>query len=371
VSPVPFFDLAAAQGAQRAELQEAAARVIESGWFILGRELESFEQAFADYCGVRHVVGVASGLDALILSLRAWKRMGKLKTGDRVVVPANTFIATVMAIMENGLAPVLVDPDPVTLNLSVAGVRAALAQGPKAVVAVHLYGRLCPMPELKALCAQEGLLLLEDAAQAHGARLDGRRAGSFGDAAGFSFYPTKNLGALGDGGAIATGDDDLAALLRSLRNYGSQRKYINGEQGLNSRLDEIQAALLRVKLPGLDAANAARRRLAERYLTEMRNPLVTLPTAPEPRESHVWHLFVIRCDARDRLVAHLDAAQIQTAIHYPVAPHRQACYRGAFDDRQLPLTDHLQHTCLSLPMSPVLTDAQADRVIAAINLFDA
>jgi dTDP-4-amino-4,6-dideoxygalactose transaminase len=370
MSIVPFFDLSGAQAAQQKELQIAAARVIDSGWFILGRELESFERAFADYCGVRHVVGVASGLDALILSLRAWKRMGRLKTGDKVVVPANTFIATVMAIIENGLTPVLVEPNPETLNLSVEGVLSALPQGPKAVVAVHLYGRLCPMPELLALCAREGLLLLEDAAQAHGALLDNRRAGSFGDAAGFSFYPTKNLGALGDGGAVATSDDALAALLRSLRNYGSDTKYVNDEQGLNSRLDEMQAALLRVKLPGLDAANAARRRIAERYLAGMTNPLAAPPKAPSDRDSHVWHLFVVRCDVRDALVAHLDAAGIQTAIHYPVAPHRQACYRGLLDDYRLPLTERLQETCLSLPMSPALTDAQADRVIAAINSFN-
>lgn len=371
MTTVPFFDLSAAQASLTAELEHAAREVIASGWFILGRQLESFEQDFAAYCGVEHVIGVASGLDALILALRAWKHQGRLQAGDGVVVAANTFIATIIAIQEAGLKPILVEPDPATCNLSAKGLASALPQKPKAVIPVHLHGQLCPMPEIMEICRRENILVLEDSAQAHGAMLDGKRAGSFGDAAGFSFYPTKNLGALGDGGAIATSDADFAKLLRSLRNYGSERKYINNHQGLNSRLDEIQSAFLKAKLPRLDADNAARRSVAIRYMNGIRNADIRLPTVRAGADSHVWHLFVVHCPDRDALARHLSDHGIQTAIHYPVAPHRQECFQSLLGDLSLPVTETLHDECLSLPMSPVLTDEQVERVIAAVNAYNA
>ena len=366
---VPFFDLSTAQAGQVAELEQAAKAVIGSGWYILGKQLETFEAAFAEYCGTRHVIGVATGLDALILTLRAWKKQGRLKEGDGVVVAANTFIATIMAIVETGLVPVLVEPDSRSCNLSPEGLLSVLPQQPKAVIAVHLYGQLCPLPELRAICDEHDLLLLEDAAQAHGATLGGRKAGSFGHAAAFSFYPTKNLGALGDGGGIATDDDELASLLRSLRNYGSAKKYIHDDIGLNSRLDEMQAAFLSVKLPYLDAQNEVRRGIAARYMAAIDNPGITLPQVLAEPESHVWHLFVVHCPNRDALAAHLADYGIRTAIHYPVAPHRQECYRGFLSHLELPLTERLHEEALSLPMSPALADEEIERVIAAVNAF--
>jgi dTDP-4-amino-4,6-dideoxygalactose transaminase len=271
--------------------------------------------------------------------------------------------------VENGLRPILVEPDPRTCNLSVDGVIASLAMKPKALIAVHLYGQLCPMPDLSLICNENNLLLLEDSAQAHGAKLEGKRAGSFGHAAAFSFYPTKNLGALGDGGAVTTDDPELAILLKSLRNYGSERKYANTHQGLNSRLDEIQAAFLHAKLPFLDRQNAARRDIAARYLAEIANQAVKLPTLRAARESHVWHLFVVHCESRDDLARHLLAKGVQTAIHYPIPPHRQDCYRNLLGQESLPITEKLHDECLSLPMSPVMTGAEVEQVVQAINSF--
>jgi dTDP-4-amino-4,6-dideoxygalactose transaminase len=365
---VPFLSLADIHRPISAELAAAASRVIESGWYVLGTEVEAFESEFAAYVGARHAIGVANGLDALILSLRAWKLQGRLQDGDGVVVPANTYIASVLAISENGLRPILVEPDPVTYNLSLAGVEAALAQGAKAVMAVHLYGQAVPMVEIAELCRQKGLLLIEDCAQAHGARLDGRQVGTFGDAAGFSFYPGKNLGALGDGGAITTNDDDLAAQLRALRNYGSERKYHNMFRGVNSRLDEIQAAMLRVKLPRLDADNARRREISQRYRAGIRHSDVSLPQVAGAEDSHVWHLFVVRTARRDALAQHLAAQGVQTMVHYPIPPHRQQCY-AELADLSFPFTEALHEQVLSLPMSPALDDAQVQWVIDAVNAF--
>lgn len=366
---VPFFDLSAAQAGMKADLELAAKAVIDSGWYITGRQLETFETSFAAYCGVKQVIGVASGLDALILTLRAWKQLGRLKDGDGVVVAANTFIATIMAIVENGLTPILVEPDERSFNLSSQGLLSALPQKPKAAIAVHLYGQLCPMPELREICDANGLLLLEDAAQAHGATLGGRKAGSFGHATAFSFYPTKNLGALGDGGAIATDDGELAARLRSIRNYGSAKKYVHEHIGVNSRLDEMQAAFLSAKLPFLDVQNNARREIAARYMAEIDNPYVTMPHVLTEPESHVWHLFVLRCEDRASLTAHLAERGIHTAVHYPIAPHRQDCYDGLLSHYSLPLTERLHEEVLSLPMSPALTGEQVDHVVGAVNSF--
>lgn len=364
---VPFFDLAACDAPHLDELSATARRVIEKGWYILGAEVEAFEEEFAAYTGVRHAVGVANGLDALILVLKGWIVDGRLARGDGVIVPANTYIATVLAITQAGLRPILVEPDPVTYNIDPARIEEALVDKPKAVIAVHLYGQLAPMAAIADLCKTHGLLLLEDAAQAHGATSDGRRAGALGSAAAFSFYPSKNLGALGDGGAVTTNDDSLADTVRTLRNYGSRVKYHNDLIGLNSRLDELQAALLRVKLPYLDSNNACRRAIARAYRQNIRHSDVTLPTVTLDEESHVWHQFVIRSFDRDGLARHLAECGIQTQIHYPVPPHLQPCYRESLDHGPLPITESLHKAVLSLPISPVMTQSQVSAVVSGVN----
>lgn len=369
MNTVPFFDLSATQTDIQTALDDAAKRVVSSGWFILGKELEAFENEFASYIGTRHAIGVGNGLDALTLTLRAWKEQGKLKDGDGVIVPANTYIASVLAITENNLRPVLVEPDEATYNLSAEGIEAGILQNAKAAMAVHLYGQAADMPAIAASCRKHGLLLIEDSAQAHGAAIGARKVGTFGHAAGFSFYPTKNLGALGDGGAITTDDDELAALLKAIRNYGSERKYHNSHQGPNSRLDEIQAAFLRAKLPHLDEQNARRRKIAERYCRDIVNRHLQLPVVSGDPTSHVWHLFVVRCKQRDALAAHLAEHDIQTAVHYPIPIHKQTCYRHVMSDVSLPLTEAIHRDVLSLPMSPAMNAEQVERVIDAVNAF--
>ena len=366
---VPFLSLADVNRPIAAELAATATRVIESGWFVLGQEVEAFEQEFASYVGTDHAIGVANGLDALILILRGMKSQGRLHDGDGVVVAGNAFIACILAITENGLKPILVEPDPLTFNISVDGIQSALAAKPKAVMVVHLYGQAAPMPEITDLCRTHNLLLVEDCAQAHGASVDGRRIGAFGNAAAFSFYPSKNLGALGDGGAITTNDNHLADRLRLLRNYGSEKKYQNPFQGINSRLDEIQAALLRIKLPRLDQDNAARRSVATRYHEGILNSGIMLPHVQSCEERHVWHLFVVRCRHRAALADHLLARGLQTAIHYPIPPHRQACYRSEMADISLPLTEAIHDEVLSLPISPALNADQVQWVIDSVNAF--
>lgn len=362
---IPFLNLKDLNASLRSELLEACARVIDSGWYIMGQELRAFEQEFADYCGSQHCIGVANGLDALTLTLRAWRELGRLRDGDEVLVPANTYIATLLAITENGLRPVLVEPDEESFNLSPEAVQAALGPRSRALLPVHLYGRLADMPALTRIAADNGLLVLEDAAQGHGASLASRKAGNWGDAAGFSFYPGKNLGALGDGGAITTSDPELATTLQALRNYGSHVKYQNLYQGVNSRLDEIQAAMLRVKLRHLDRQTARRRQIARRYLDEMSNPGVQLPDWGQA-EQHVWHLFVVRSNQRDRLQRQLAEAGEQTMIHYPIAPHKQQAY-PELNALSLPLTERIHQEVLSLPMAPSMTDEQVSRVIDAVN----
>ncbi|WP_324731975.1 DegT/DnrJ/EryC1/StrS family aminotransferase [Pseudomonas paeninsulae] len=362
---IPFLNLKSVNAELRAELLDACARVIDSGWYIAGNELAAFEQEFAAYCSTTHCIGVANGLDALTLTLRAWQELGRLKEGDEVIVPANTYIATLLAITENHLKPVLVEPDEGSFNLSHNAVAAAITPRTKVIMPVHLYGRLAPMPELLTLAGEHQLLVLEDAAQGHGASLAGRKAGSWGDAAGFSFYPGKNLGALGDAGAITTSDDALAETLRALRNYGSHEKYRNLFQGVNSRLDEIQAAMLRVKLLHLDRQTEQRRRIARCYLDLIKHPAVTLP-AWEEEQQHVWHLFVVLSKHREQLQQQLALAGIQTLIHYPIAPHRQDAYRE-LGHLQLPITERLHNEVLSLPMDPSMTLEQAHEVAQAIN----
>jgi dTDP-4-amino-4,6-dideoxygalactose transaminase len=369
VTRVPFLSLADIHRPIADELTHAAQRVIEGGWYVLGREVEAFETEFAAYLGVPHAAGVANGLDALVLVLKAWLQQGRLKPNDGVVVPANTFIASILAISQAGLRPILTDPDPDSFNLDVAGIERVMAEKPKAVMVVHLYGRAAAMGPITDYCRAKGLLLLEDCAQAHGAMTDGKRVGGLGDGAGFSFYPGKNLGALGDGGAVTTLDPALDRMVRALGNYGSEQKYQHQYQGVNSRLDEIQAALLSVKLKRLDADNAARRRVAGLYEAGITNPHVERPAHPADPLGHVWHLFVVRSRHRDALAAHLDRMGIGTVIHYPVPPRLQDCYRAEFAQCRMPITEVLCREVLSLPMSPVLTDQQINKVIEAVNSF--
>ena len=369
---ISFLDLKAINSDFRKELIEACTRVVDSGWYIAGNELSNFEGDFASYCGSKHCIGVANGLDALILTLRAWKELGKLKEGDEVIVPANTYIASILAITENRLVPVLVEPEPATFNICPAGIRAAITDKTRAILPVHLYGRLADMPPIMEIAKQHGLLVLEDSAQAHGASFDGRKAGSWGDASGFSFYPGKNLGALGDAGAITTDDDQLAETLRALRNYGSHEKYKNLYQGVNSRLDEIQAAMLSVKLKYLDEQTTQRRQIAQIYQEGINHPAITLPLAPGVSAlaltSHAWHLFVVRCEQRDALQKHLAAQGVQTLIHYPIPPHQQKAYRQ-WNALSFPLTERIHEQVLSLPIGPTMTVAEAHSVVDACNRF--
>lgn len=369
---VPFLDLKEINSRYREELISAVTRVIDSGWYILGPELEAFETEFARYCGVEHCVGVGNGLDALTLVLRAWKEMGKLRDGDEVIVPSHTFIATCLAVTTSGLRPVLVEPDADSYNLCPGKIEAAITPRTRALIAVHLYGRLAPMPDIIDLADKNKLLVLEDSAQAHGASVDGRKAGNWGDASGFSFYPGKNLGALGDAGAVTTNDGALANTVRAFGNYGSHRKYEHSYQGVNSRLDEIQAAMLRVKLGHLDSEVARRREIAQAYAARIDHPEIRLPIAPAATqralESHVFHLFAIRSERRDALQAHLHKSGVQTLIHYPIPIPRQRAY---FDWNSVgyPLTEALAAQVLSLPISPVMSDRQVNDVIDACNSF--
>lgn len=364
---ISFLDLKRINNQYEKELKEACARVIDSGWYIMGNELAQFETEFASYCGTTYAIGVANGLDALILVLRGWKELGKLTAGDEVIVQANTYIASVLAITENDLVPVLVEPDPRTYNLCPKIVRAAITPRTKAILPVHLYGQLSPMPELLSIAQEHDLLVLEDCAQAHGAEIKGKRAGSWGHAAGFSFYPGKNLGALGDAGAITTNDDELAQTLRALRNYGSHKKYENLHQGVNSRLDEIQAAVLRVKLRYLATETKGRQRIAGAYRSNIKNSLICIPHV-ESELAHVWHLFVVRTTQRDVLQRHLADKGIQTLIHYPIPPHKQQAY-SSFSCKSLPLTEQIHAQVLSLPLDPTMSDEDVAYVVDAVNSF--
>lgn len=363
---VKFLNLQRVNARYRDALVEAASRVIDSGWYILGAEVNQFEQEFSSYCGTRHCISVGNGLDALTLILRGYIEMGRLQPGDKVLIPSNTFIATVLAASQAGLTPVLIDPDEDTYNLSAAALRDTDLSAIKAVIAVHLYGQLADMAAISDLCEHRGLLLIEDAAQAHGASIDGKRAGAFGAATGFSFFPGKNLGGLGDGGAIITHDDNLSNVCKKLRNYGSSIKYQHDLQGVNSRLDEMQAAFLRVKLAHLDNDTQQRRHIAQRYLQGIRNSAIKLPTVTQA-PAHVWHLFVVRCRQRDLLQAHLASCGVQTLIHYPIAIPDQASYRETLPASNL--ATRLAAEVLSLPMDPTMTDAEVARVIDACNSF--
>lgn len=364
---IPFLDLQGINARDREGLIAACTRVIDSGWYVLGKEVEAFEREYAAYCGTRHCIGVANGLEALTLILRAWMELGVLVRGDAVMVPANTYIATILAITENDLTPVLVEPDAATCNLDCSLLERHSAPRVRAVMPVHLYGQTADMTAINAFARRHGLKVVEDCAQAHGARHAGVRAGALGDAAGHSFFPSKNLGALGDAGAVTTNDDDLATALRALRNYGSQRKYENIYQGVNSRLDELQAALLRVKLAHVDADNQRRREVAARYLGNIRNPAILLPKVGRDNEA-VWHVFVIRARGRDALQQHLRERGIDTLIHYPLPPHQQQAYRE-WSGLSFPITEAIHREVLSLPISPVMPAEQVNAVIAACNAW--
>lgn len=364
---IPFLNLKEVNAQYQNELKEACSRVIDSGWYLMGKELETFENKFAQYCGTKYAVGMANGLDSLTLVLRAWKELGKLKDGDEVIVQANTYIASILAITENNLVPVLVEPDEFTFNLSRETVENAITGKTKAILPVHLYGQISPMLELRALADKHDLLVLEDCAQAHGAEISGKKAGNWGHAGAFSFYPGKNLGALGDAGAVTTNDKELADTIRALGNYGSHKKYENIYQGINSRLDEIQAAMLSIKLPHLEIEIKQRRYITNRYLNEINNPEIILPKVGEV-DSHVWHLFVVQCANRDALQKHLQEQGVQSLIHYPVPPHKQQAYKK-WNHLVLPLTEKIHQQVLSLPVDPTMNESDISRVISVINEF--
>lgn len=364
---IPFLSLKDINDSFQPELNEAVLRVANSGWYLLGNEVKQFEEAFAEYCGSKHCIGVANGLDALILILRAYKELGLIEDGDEIIVPANTYIATILAISANGLNPVLVEPDPMRYTLDPKNLEVALTPKTKAIMVVHLYGQVADMTPIIKFASKHHLKIIEDSAQSHGAYFNDKRAGNLGDASGFSFYPGKNLGCLGDGGAVTTNDDTLAKTIRVLANYGSEVKYQNQYKGMNSRLDEIQAAVLSVKLKRLDQDTNRRRQIAQMYLDRIKNPLLSLPFVSS-RESHVWHLFVIQTQNRDALQKHLQTHDIHALIHYPIAPHHQQAY-SEISSLKLPITEAIHQKVLSLPMSPTLTDEQVNQVIQVINEY--
>jgi len=368
---IKFLDLKKINECYREDFTQAFERVLDSGWYIMGAELASFESNFAKYCGTRYAIGVANGLDALILIIRAYKELGIFKDGDEVLVPANTYIASVLAISANNLVPVFVEPKLDTYNLDIENLKNRITNKTVAILPVHLYGQLCDMKSLVEFAKNNNLKVIEDCAQAHGAMdTEGNKAGSFGDASGFSFYPGKNLGALGDAGAVTTNDEELANTIKALLNYGSHVKYENLYKGVNSRLDEIQAALLNVKLAKLDEVTNLRRDVANYYSKNINNNNIIKPIISANKDSHVWHLYVIRCKYRTELKQYLDDLNIQTVIHCPIPPHRQAAYKE-FLHLKLPITDQIHNEVLSLPLSNVITTEELDIVIDALNKFHA
>jgi dTDP-4-amino-4,6-dideoxygalactose transaminase len=371
---IQFLDLKKLNESFEPELGDTVRRVLDSGWYIRGQEVASFEAEYAAFIGVRHCIGVANGLDALRLIFRAYIEMGAMKAGDEVIVPANTYIASILAVSENGLTPVLVEPDIGTYVIDPARIEEKVTSRTRAIMIVHLYGNNAMRPEIGDIAAKHGLVVVEDVAQAQGCSDGARRAGSLCHAAGHSFYPTKNLGALGDAGAVTTDDDELACVIRSIANYGSAEKYINEYKGLNSRLDEMQAAILRVKLRRLDQDNGIRRSVARAYFERIKNARIILPSLDgrwgdvHANPSHVWHVFVIRCEERDRLQRHLADEGIQTFIHYPIPPHKQRAYKE-WNSLSLPITEKIHREVLSLPIGPRSDMDDIARVADAVNAF--
>ena len=346
---IPLMDIKAANEAYRGEIDAAIKQVLDSGWYILGEQLSNFEQEYAEYCGVDHAIGVGNGLDALVLILEAYKVMGKLKEGDEVIVPVNSFVASALAVSSAGLCPRFVDSDPDNYLLSLDDAAQQITARTKAMMPVHLYGRVCDMDAVNDFAREHGLLVIEDAAQAHGAKWQGKRSGSLGDAAGFSFYPAKNLGAIGDGGAVTTNDGELASTIKKLRNYGNETKYVHDLKGVNSRLDEIQAAVLRVKLRHLDSDTEQRRVLAESLNQKLAAWDLVLPQHPSEREAHAWHLYVVRSNNRDEFMEEMAAQGIECGIHYPIPIHQQQAYSDC-KALSFPVTESQAGRLVSVPL---------------------
>ncbi|HPN39015.1 MAG TPA: DegT/DnrJ/EryC1/StrS family aminotransferase [Melioribacteraceae bacterium] len=375
---IKFLDLQEINKQYITEFNDAINKTINAGWYILGQEVSNFEKNFANYCGVKHCIGVANGLDALILILRAYIELGKINEEDEIIVPSNTYIATILSISHNRLKPILIEPDINTYNINPKLIESKITDRTKAIMPVHLYGKVSDMNEINKIAQKYNLIVIEDSAQAHGAQCKEKKTGNLGDAAGFSFYPGKNLGALGDGGAVTTNDDKLADTIRALRNYGSHQKYYNLYKGYNSRLDELQAAFLNVKLKYLDNDNQKRREIAQYYCTNIKNPKIVLPFENLTKNSkleiqnyleHVWHLFVIRTEKRDKLQKYLTDKSVQTVIHYPIPPHKQQAYKEWYN-LSFPIAEKIHYEVLSLPISPVMKDVEVEKVVQIINSFN-
>ena len=364
---IPFLDLKKLNKQYETELIKACEKVIKSGWYIQGKTCENFEKEFADYCGVKYAIGVATGLDALSLIIKAYKELGIMADGDEIIVPANTFIASLLAISDNNLTPILVEPDVDTYLLDSSKIEKKITSKTKAIMPVHLYGQTAQMDEIKIIAKKYDLKIIEDSAQAHGAHFKEKKAGNLGDASGFSFYPGKNLGALGDGGAVTTNDEILANTIRALGNYGSQKKYENLYKGTNSRLDEIQAAMLSVKLKYLDNEINNRRDIANYYLENIKNENISLPSV-RSLDNHVWHLFVIRTTNREKLQKFLFENGVQTLIHYPIALHKQEAYKE-YCNSIYPITELMCEEILSLPISGIQSKNDTKKIVDIINSY--
>jgi len=365
---IPFLDLKAINAQYREELIQACTKVIDSGWYIQGNECKEFEKEFSEYCGSKYAIGVANGLDALTLILRAYKELGAIQSGNEVIVPANTYIASILAISENDLVPVLVEPDSETYLINPDKIEEKITKKTKAIMPVHLYGQTCQMDKINKIAKKYNLKVIEDSAQSHGAYFENRRCGNLGDASGFSFYPGKNLGALGDGGVVTTNNEELANTIRALGNYGSYKKYKNLYKGSNSRLDEMQAAMLRVKLRYLDNEIKHRREIAHYFLNNIKNENIILPTVRK-EDNHVWHVFVIRTNNRDKLQKYLFDNSIQTLIHYPIPPHKQEAYSECKDE-SYPISEEIHEQVLSLPISGVQNLEDTKKIVNILNLWD-
>ncbi|WP_452226329.1 DegT/DnrJ/EryC1/StrS family aminotransferase [Lacinutrix cladophorae] len=363
---IKFLDLHKINARFEMQFQEQFQQFLNSGYYVLGKQVTAFETNFANYCGTKHCVGTSNGLDALILIFKAYKELDLLQDNDEVIVPANTYIASIISVMQAGLKPIFVEPDLNTYNISVANIEKQITPKTKAILAVHLYGQIADMERINILAKKHDILVVEDAAQAHGAVYENnKKAGNLSDAAAFSFYPSKNLGALGDAGAVTTNNTALAEVIKKIRNYGASKKYVNELIGFNNRLDEIQAAFLNVKLPTLDADNEIRRQVAKRYIAEVNNEKVILPFYNNSN-NHVFHVFVVLVENRDHFINYLDQHQIETLMHYPIAPHKQEAFK-AFESLELPITEEIHKNIVSLPMSPVLTADEVTQVIKILN----
>ena len=365
---IKFLDLQKVNLQHQQEIETRLLKTFRSGWYLFGEEVKQFEQSLSEYIDCQHSIGVANGLDALRLIFKAYLEIGLMQSGDEVIIPANTYIASILAVTDNNLTPILVEPDVETYNIDINKIEEKITAKTKAIVIVHLYGQAVFSEELKQLAKKYNLKIVEDNAQAIGAEWNRIKTGNLGDAAGFSFYPGKNLGALGDAGAVTTNDAELAKTVRAIANYGSEEKYINKYLGLNSRIDEIQAAVLNVKLPHLDKENSKRREIAKYYIDNITNPTITLPKLPKDELAHVWHVFVVRCNKRDKLQQYLTDNNIQTLIHYPIPPHKQEAYKE-WNNLSFPITKQIHNEVLSLPISPVLTDEEVQTVVKVINQF--